>query len=150
MSKKSEAIQTASAPAAIGPYSQAIRSGELLFCSGQIGLDPVDGTLVGGGLEQQASRVLDNLQAVLEAAGGGLADCLKLTVYLTDLSGFPTLNAIMERRLTAPYPARATVEVSALPLGALVEIDMIARIAGRGDAEGAVHGVETTGGEADA
>ena len=71
-------------------------------------------------------------------------------MYLTDLSGFPTLNAIMERRLTAPYPARATVEVSALPLGALVEIDMIARIAGRGDAEGAVHGVETTGGEADA
>ncbi len=146
MSRRSESIRTRAAPAAIGPYSQAVRSGDLLFCSGQIGLDPTDGTLVAGGLEPQALRVLDNLQAVLSAAGGSFEDIVKLTVYLTDLSGFPVLNALMEQRLTAPYPARATVEVSALPLGALVEIDLIARIP---DADAGA-GTQEREGEADA
>ncbi|TFH23701.1 MAG: RidA family protein [Myxococcales bacterium] len=126
-----QAIVTQAAPRAVGPYSQAVAAGGLLFCSGQIGLDPATGRLVEGGFEAEAERVLDNLEAVLAAAGTGLGDVLKLTVYVTDLAEFPALNRICEKRFDEPYPARATVEVSALPLGAAVEVDLVARVTGR-------------------
>jgi len=121
-----EAIRTESAPGAIGPYSQAIVSGGVLYCSGQIGLDPASGNLVAGGFEAEAGQVLANLAAVAEAAGMTLADTVKLTVYVVDLADFPRLNEIFAGALSEPYPARATVEVSALPRGARVEIDMVA------------------------
>lgn len=122
-----KAIATDAAPRAVGPYSQAMLSGDLVFCSGQIGLDPATGRLVEGGFEAEARRVLDNLQAVLGAAGLGLDDVVKITVYVTDLADFPVLNRICEERLRIPYPARATVQVAALPLGAGVEIEAVAK-----------------------
>ena len=121
-----EAIRTESAPGAIGPYSQAIVSGGVLYCSGQIGLDPASGDLVAGGFEAEARQVLANLDAVARGAGMTLADAVKLTVYVTSLADFPKLNEIFVSVLAEPYPARATVEVSALPKGALVEVDMVA------------------------
>ena len=121
-----QAIRTDAAPGAIGPYSQAIASGGVLYCSGQIALDPASGNLVEGGFEAEARQVLANLAAVAEAAGMTLADAVKLTVYVVDLADFPKLNEIFSSVLTAPYPARATVQVSALPRGARVEIDMVA------------------------
>jgi 2-iminobutanoate/2-iminopropanoate deaminase len=124
------AISTTEAPAAVGPYSQALRVGELLFCSGQIALDPASGTLVSGGFRAEAERVLDNLDAVLRAAGMSMGDVVRTTVYLMDLGDFPLLNEIYAARFTAPFPARATVGVSALPKGARVEIDAIAMKAG--------------------
>ena len=121
-----QAIRTGRAPAAIGPYSQAIVSGGVLYCSGQIGLDPATGNLVAGGFEAEARQVLANLGAVADAAGMTLADAVRLTVYVVDLADFPKLNEIFTSVLSEPYPARATVEVSALPRGARVEIDMVA------------------------
>lgn len=121
-----EAIRTDHAPAAIGPYSQAVTSGGVLYCSGQIALDPATGNLVAGGFEAEARQVLANLAAVAAAAGLTLADAVKLTVYVVDLADFPKLNEILASVLSEPYPARATVEVSALPRGARVEIDMVA------------------------
>jgi len=120
------AIQTAGAPQAIGPYSQATRSGQWLFCSGQIGLDPSSGSLVAGGITAETERVLANLAAVLQAAGGSLADVLRTTIYLTDLADFAQVNEIYARHFAAPFPARATVGVAALPRGAKIEIDAIA------------------------
>ena len=117
-------ISTLDAPAAIGTYSQAVRAGDTLYLSGQIGLDPATGQLVDG-IENQIHRVFGNLKAVSEAGGGSLADAVKLTVYLTDLSHFARVNEIMVRYFDKPYPARAVVGVAALPRGALVEADAI-------------------------
>lgn len=122
-----EAIRTNEAPAPVGPYSQAIRAGQLLFASGQIPLDPATGKLVPGEIEDEARRVLANLEAVLRAGGSGLDRVVKATVYLTDLSLFPRVNAVYaEFFSTEPAPARVTVGVASLPLGARVEIDAIA------------------------
>ncbi len=117
-------IFTAAAPAAIGPYSQAVQAGNQIYLSGQIGLDPVSMELVAG-IEAQALQVFDNLKAVAEAAGASLAQTVKITIYLTDLANFATVNELMTRYFSAPYPARATVGVAALPRGALVEADLI-------------------------
>ena len=122
-----KAISTAEAPAAIGPYSQAIRSGDLVFLSGQVPIDPGTGELVTGDIAAQTERVLDNLQAVLAAAGCTFADVVKTTIYLTDLGDFQVVNQTYAKRFSAAPPARATVQVSALPKGARVEIDAIAR-----------------------
>ena len=118
-------IQTSNAPAALGPYSQAVRHGDLVFLSGQVALDPVTGQLVGGGIDAQTRQVFRNLQAVCEAAGGSLEGVLKLNIFLTDLGNFATVNEIMAETFSAPYPAGATVEVSALPLGAEVEMEAV-------------------------
>ncbi len=122
-------VSTPNAPAAIGPYTQAVRSGDLLFLSGQIPLDPASGKLVDGGIEAQTERVILNLKAVLEAAGASLSHVVKTTVFLTDLAHFQAFNAVYGRHFAfAPTPARATVQVAALPRGALVEIEAIARL----------------------
>lgn len=118
------AIQTASAPAAIGTYSQAIRYNDVVYVSGQIPLDPTTGELVSG-IEAQIRQVFDNLQAVAEASGTHLEHTLKITVFLTDLSHFGQVNSIMTEYFPEPYPARAAVQVSALPRGADVEADAI-------------------------
>ncbi|MFZ5492941.1 MAG: RidA family protein [Pseudomonadota bacterium] len=120
-----EAIASDRAPAAIGPYSQAIRTGGTVYLSGQIPLDPATGELVGGDIEAQAVRVFENLKAVAEAAGGSLRHAVKVTIYLTDLAHFGTVNAIMARYFDQPYPARATIGVAALPRGAAVEADAV-------------------------
>ena len=122
-----KAITTLEAPAAIGPYSQAIHSGDLVFLSGQVPIDPKTGELVGGDIAAQTERVLDNLGAVLAAAGCGFGDVVKTTIYLVDLADFQAVNQTYAKRFTAAPPARATVQVSALPKGARVEIDAIAR-----------------------
>jgi len=121
-----QAIATNGAPAAIGPYSQAITTDGLLFCSGQLGLDPETGELVDG-VEAQAERSLRNLAAVLDAAGLGWADVVKTTVFLADMADFAAVNAVYARFMPDPPPARSTVQVAALPKGGLVEIDAIAR-----------------------
>lgn len=118
-------IQTPNAPAAVGPYSQAVRHGNLVYLSGQIGLDPAKGTLVEGGVAGQTRQVFRNLQAVCEAAGSGLDAILKLNIYLTDLGHFATVNEIMAEAFSDPYPARATIGVAALPLGAEVEMEAV-------------------------
>lgn len=123
-----QAVSTSEAPAAIGPYSQAVRAQGLLFLSGQIPLDPKTGALVSGEIALQTERVLDNLGAVLAAAGASFADVVRTTIYLVDLAHFAIVNEIYGRRFEAPYPARATVQVAALPRGAQVEIDAIALI----------------------
>lgn len=120
------AIATNAAPAAIGPYSQAVRVGELVFCSGQIPLDAASGALVEGDFATQARRVLDNLAAVLRGAGLGMDDVVRTTIYLADLADFAEVNRIYAEYFTAPYPARSTVQAAALPKGARVEIDVIA------------------------
>lgn len=120
-----DAIQTASAPAAIGPYSQAIKAGSMVFMSGQIPLNPATMELVDGGIEEQTHQVFKNLTAVAEAAGCGLQNAVKLTIYLIDLSDFAVVNNIMAEYFDQPYPARATIQVSALPKGSMVEIDAV-------------------------
>ena len=115
-------ISTAGAPAAIGTYSQAVKAGDTVYLSGQISLDPVSMQLVDG-IDAQIQRVFDNLKAVAEAAGGSLADVVKLNVYLTDLGHFSKVNEAMARYFHEPFPARAAVGVAALPRGALVEAD---------------------------
>ncbi|MFZ0963460.1 MAG: RidA family protein [Terriglobia bacterium] len=125
-----QAISTPLAPAAIGPYSQAIRSGNLLFLSGQIPLDPETGNIVEGDAAVQTARVLQNLSAVLEAAGSSLAHVLKATVYLRDLADFAMMNEVYARFFTESPPARSTVEVSRLPRNVTVEIDVIAEVEG--------------------
>ncbi|WP_417068369.1 RidA family protein [Niveibacterium terrae] len=122
MSKK--IISTAAAPAAIGTYSQAVQAGNTVYLSGQIGLDPASGELVEG-FEAQTVRVFENLKAVAEAAGGSLADAVKINLYLTDLANFAKVNEVMTRYFAAPYPARAAVGISALPRGALVEAEAV-------------------------
>lgn len=119
-------ITTDRAPAAIGPYSQAVEHDGVVYCSGQIGLDPASGQLVAGGTAAEAERVLENLSAVLAAAGLDFTDVVKTTIYLVDLADFATVNEIYARVVRAPFPARATVGVAALPRGARVEIDAVA------------------------
>jgi 2-iminobutanoate/2-iminopropanoate deaminase len=123
-----EVVKSDQAPAALGPYSQAIkvRGSTLIFCSGQIGIDPQTGNLVGTTAAEQAGRVLENLKAVIEAAGAHLSDVVKTTMYLTDMSDFPAVNEVYATYFTANPPARATLEARQLPKGAKVEIDAIA------------------------
>jgi reactive intermediate/imine deaminase len=120
-----EIISTAAAPAAIGPYSQAVRVGATVYLSGQIPLDPATGKLVEGDFGAQARQVFENLSAVARAAGGSLADVAKLTVYLIDLGRFAEVNEIMVRYFAPPYPARAAIGVAALPRNSEIEIDAI-------------------------
>lgn len=120
-----EAVNTANAPAALGPYSQAIKAGELVFLSGQIPLIPASMEVVAGGIEAQALQVFDNLAEVANAAGSSLDRAVKLTIYLIDLGDFAKVNEIMASKFTEPYPARATIQVSALPKGVSIEIDAI-------------------------
>lgn len=124
MSEK-KIISTTSAPAAIGPYSQAVQVGNLVFLSGQIPLDPQSMEVVNGCIEAQAIRVLDNMKAVATAAGGQLQDIVKLTIFLTDLDDFTVVNETMKGYFSEPYPARSTVQVSALPRGVSIEIEAI-------------------------
>jgi 2-iminobutanoate/2-iminopropanoate deaminase len=121
-----EQVKSEKAPAAIGPYSQGIVSGGLLFSAGQIPIDPATGQIVDGGITAQTERVMMNLRAVLEAAGLGWSDVVKTTVYLHDMADFPTVNEIYGNILGDARPARSTVQVSALPRGALIEIDFVA------------------------
>lgn len=123
-----ESVHTERAPAPFGgaPYSQAMISGDLVFVSGQVPIDPATGSLVEGGVAEQTEQVLRNLQAVLEEAGSGLDRALKTTVFLTDLGTFGAMNEVYARHLVAPFPARSTFEVSALPAGASIEIECIA------------------------
>jgi 2-iminobutanoate/2-iminopropanoate deaminase len=124
-------IQSQDAPAAIGPYSQAVRSGDLLFCSGQIALHPKTGELVGKTAAEQAEQVLANLKAVLAAGGASVRDVLRCTVFLVDMADFAAVNEVYGRVFEGPVPpSRATVAVAALPKGARVEIDCIARCSG--------------------
>ena len=118
-------IHTPDAPKAIGPYSQAVAAGGAVYLSGQVGLDPATGELVKGGLEAEARRVFDNLRAVAQAAGPGLAAAARVTIYLTDLGQFATANRIMQEYFSEPYPARVTIGVAALPRGAAIEVDCI-------------------------
>lgn len=120
-----EAINTPNAPSAIGPYSQAIKTGNLVFLSGQIPLDPTTGELVSGDIDAEIRRVFDNLRAVAEAAGGSLDNAVKVNVYLTDLTHFSRVNQIMAGYFQLPYPARAAVQVAALPRGARVEVECV-------------------------
>ena len=129
MSDARQEIRTTEAPAPVGPYSQAIRAGDVVYASGQIPLDPASGEKVDGEIEDEARQVLANLKAVLEAAGSGMDRVVKATVYLTDLSLFPRVNAVYAEAFDVdPAPARVTVGVAALPLGAQVEIDAIALV----------------------
>jgi 2-iminobutanoate/2-iminopropanoate deaminase len=121
-------FHTDQAPAAIGPYAQAVASGGVLYTSGQVGLDPATGALVEGGFEAQARQVFANLRHVLASAGCSFADVLKATVYIIDFADFPALNAMYAEHMGAHRPARSTVQAAALPRGARVEIDLIARI----------------------
>ena len=120
-------VQTPAAPAAIGPYSQAIVSGDLIFTSGQIPLDPATGQLVTGDIRAMTERVMDNLAAVLGAAGCGFGDVVKTTIFLADMGDFAAVNETYGKRFTAEPPARSTVQVAGLPKGARVEIELIAR-----------------------
>lgn len=121
-----EVIHTNKAPAAMGPYEQAIRANGFVYTAGQIALVPESGELVAGGVEEQARRVLDNVTAVLEAAGTSWDKAVKTTIYLNDMADFGTVNVIYEGYLGSSKPARTTVEVAGLPLGALVEVDVVA------------------------
>ena len=120
-----EIIFTENAPKAIGPYSQAVKSGGFLFVSGQVALNPSTGDLMNSSIEEQAEQVIKNLSAICKAANTNLSNIVKLTIYITDMSDFSIVNNAMERHFESPYPARATVEVSALPLGVNVEMDAV-------------------------
>ena len=122
----SRIIQTDLAPAAIGPYSQAVCAGGFVFSAGQIGLDPASGEMVGGGVVAEALQAITNLEAVLAAAGCSLSDVVKTTLFLADMRDFTAVNGVYDSRFSAPYPARSAVEASALPKGALFEIEAVA------------------------
>lgn len=119
-------VHSDSAPQAIGPYSQAVRSGNTLYLSGQTPLDPATGEMVAGGIEAQATRVFENLKAVLTAAGASFDDVVRVAIYMTDLGNFSAVNEVMKKYFREPYPARSTIGVAGLPRGAAVEIDVIA------------------------
>jgi 2-iminobutanoate/2-iminopropanoate deaminase len=121
-----QAISSAGAPKAIGPYSQAVRAGQLLFLSGQVALDPATGQMVDGGIAEQTRRVFENLGAVLQAGGRSFADVVRTTVFLADMNDFAAMNEVYGQYFKEPYPARATVQVARLPKDARVEIDLIA------------------------
>ena len=116
----------AKAPKAIGPYSQAVWTGNLLYCSGQTPIDPATGKLVDGGISEQTGQAFNNLEAVLASAGLGMEDVIKVNVYLTSMSNFSGMNLVYQNRFSTPYPARTTVAVAELPLNALVEIELVA------------------------
>lgn len=120
------AVEAVGAPRVLGPYSQAVAAGDAVWCAGQVGLDPAAGTLVPGGIAAETARALDNLAAVLGAAGLSLVDVVKTTVFLVDLAEFAAMNEVYARYFAPPYPARATVQVAALPAGARVEIEAVA------------------------
>jgi len=124
-------VTTDAAPRPIGPYAQAVVAGDLVFCAGQVGLDPDSGRLVPGGIAAETARALENISAVLTAVGLGLDAIVKTTVYVVDLADVATVNEIYGRYLRAPYPARATVQVAGLPAGARIEIEAVAARAGR-------------------
>lgn len=121
-----EVIHTDSAPGVVGPYSQGVRAGGFIFTAGQIALDPVSGKMVGETIEEQTRRVLENLKAVLEAAGSGMHKVVKTTVFITDMSKFASMNSVYTEYFPAPYPARSTLPMASLPLGGLVEIECVA------------------------
>lgn len=121
-----EIVSTDKAPAAVGPYSQAVRAGEFVFAAGQVAIDPATGKFIGGGIEEQTRQVLKNLTAVLEAAGSSLGQVVKTTVFLRDIAGFKAMNAVYAQFFPERPPARSTIAVNALPLGALVEIEAVA------------------------
>ncbi len=125
---KLKTIVTESAPAAIGPYSQAVQVGNLLFCSGQIPLDPESGEVVSGGVREQAEQIMKNIEAVLSAAGAGFDDVVKSTIFLVDMSNFAVVNEVYGRRFPGHKPARSTVAVQGLPRGVLLEIEIIASL----------------------
>lgn len=125
---KKQRIQTQHAPAAIGPYSQAIKAGDLLFVSGQIPLDAVTGELVRSGVADETRKVLENLKAIIEAAGGGLGDVVKTTIFLKDMNNFGVVNEVYGTYFPQPFPARATVEVARLPRDVNVEIEAVAKL----------------------
>ena len=129
MSKKP--VTTENAPSAIGPYSQAIRAGDTIYLSGQIPLDPESGEVIEGDFVALTERVFDNLEAVAKAAGGSLDDIVKLNIFLTDLGHFATVNELMAARFSEPYPARAAVQVAALPKGVPVEMDAVMVLSGQ-------------------
>jgi reactive intermediate/imine deaminase len=118
-------VASDNAPKAIGPYSQAVQVGNTIYTSGQIPLDPATGELITGDIDAQARRVFENLRAVIEAAGAGFADVARVGIYLTDLSNFAAVNAVMAEYFQQPYPARSTIGVAALPRGAQVEVDLV-------------------------
>lgn len=120
-----EAISTPDAPAALGPYSQAVKVGNTVYLSGQIPLDPATGQLVQGGFEEQVEQAFRNLRAVAQRAGGGLSKCVKMTLFLTDISQFSVVNQVMERYIAQPFPARSTVGVASLPRGAAFEVEAV-------------------------
>jgi 2-iminobutanoate/2-iminopropanoate deaminase len=126
-------VQTDAAPGVIGPYSQAIVSGDLVFTAGQLGSDPATGRLVEGGTAAQAEQALRNLEAVLSAAGTDFSQVLKTTIFLADIADAPEVNEVYQRHVAPPYPARSTVAVKGLPRGALVEIECIAQVGERGE-----------------
>ena len=123
-------IRAEGAPAALGPYSHGVRTGDLLFTSGQVGLDPATGQLVAGGIEAETRRALENLRAVLEAGGSGLDRVVKTSVYVVDLQEYASVNAVYATFFTGDKPARTTVQVSRLPAGARVEIDAVGTVGG--------------------
>ena len=121
-------ISTQKAPAAIGPYSQAIQVGNLVFASGQIPINPLTGNIVEGGIREQAHQALANVKAILESAGLSLSNVVKTTVFLADINDFAEVNTIYGTYFTEPYPARSAVSVKALPKGALIEIEVVAEV----------------------
>jgi 2-iminobutanoate/2-iminopropanoate deaminase len=124
------AVETEEAPEPIGPYSQALVAGGILYCSGQVPLDPETGDLVEGGIAEQARRCLESLAAICREAGARLEDAARLTIYLTEMESFPTVNEVYAEFFSEPFPVRSTVGVAALPKGALVEIDATVPLAG--------------------
>ena len=128
MTSMREAISTEAAPAAAGPYSQAIRAGELVFTAGQLGIDPATGELSGDAVEVQASRALANLRAILEAAGSGMDRLVKVTVYLANIADWPAVNEVYAREVPQPFPARSAFAVRDLPKGARVEVEAVATV----------------------
>tara|TARA_B100000965_G_scaffold373304_1_gene363648 strand:- start:175 stop:561 length:387 start_codon:yes stop_codon:yes gene_type:complete len=120
-----EIISTNKAPQAIGPYSQAVKTGNLIFISGQVPINPETGDVVSGSIEDQADQVIENIRNICEAAGHNLGDIVKISIFLTDLGNFSIVNEVMKKHFSEPYPARATIEVSGLPLGVDVEIEAI-------------------------
>ena len=126
--KEKIAIETSNAPGAIGPYSQGMRTGDLLFTSGQLPIDPTTGKMVEGSVADRAHQAIKNLRAVIEAAGGGLADVVKTTVFLSDIGDFQEVNTVYAEYFEAPFPARSAFQVAALPLGADLEIEAVVAI----------------------
>lgn len=123
--KKAESISTTQAPRAIGPYSQGIAAGQFLFVSGQLPINPDTGEMVDDDIAARAEQVFDNVSAIVKSAGGSMADIVKITLFLTDMGDFQRVNEVYSRRFQAPYPARSTIQVSALPLGSNIEAEAI-------------------------